>query len=443
MKAFFVMWIGQFVSLLGSAMTAFAIPIWVFGQTERVQELALLGLAFILPLILMSPVAGTIVDRNNRKMMMIVSDLASGLTTIVVLALVLTDSLQIWHLYVTNFVNGAFQTFQWPAYSSAISVMIPKEQYGRVAGLTSLARNGSRIFAPLLAGALLGLIGLQGILLIDIVTFTVAIVTLLFIHVPNPPRTAEGQKGQGSIWQESVYGFQYIWQRPSLMGLQLVFLFCNFLVTLAITMQAAMILARTDQDAAIFAWVSAAGAVGGVAGALLMSAWGGPKRRVHGVLLGWAITGLLGTSLVGIGQSWPVWAVGFFIGTGIIPILNGSNQAIWQSKVAPDIQGRVFSIRRLIAWVSNPLARVLAIPLADELLEPAMQEGGSLVSTFAWLVGTGPGAGMGLIFVFSGVIASIVGLSGYFVPAIRNVEDILPDHDTMERVAEEEPVAAT
>lgn len=443
MRAFFVMWIGQFVSLLGSAMTSFAIPIWVFGQTERVQELALLGLAFILPLILMSPVAGTIVDRNNRKMMMILSDLASGVTTIVVLALVLTDSLQIWHLYVTNFVNGAFQTFQWPAYSSAISVMISKEQYGRVAGLTSLARNGSHIFAPLLGGALLGLIGLQGILIIDIVTFTLAIGTLLFIHVPNPPRTVEGQKGQGSILQESAYGFQYIWQRPSLMYLQLVFLFGNFMVTIAITMQAAMILARTDQDATIFAWVSAAGAVGGVAGALLMSAWGGPKRRIHGVLLGWAITGLLGTSLVGIGQSWPVWAVGFFIGTGIIPILNGSNQAIWQSKVAPDIQGRVFSIRRLIAWVSNPLARVLAIPLADGLLEPAMQEGGSLVGTFAWLVGTGAGAGMSLIFVFTGLIASIVGLCGYFVPAIRNVEDILPDHDTMERVEEEQLAVAS
>ena len=438
MRAFFVMWIGQFVSLLGSAMTSFAIPIWVFGQTERVQELALVGLAFMLPLILMSPVAGTIVDRNNRKMMMIVSDLASGLTTIAVLALVLTDSLQIWHLYVTNFINGAFQTFQWPAYSSAISVMIPKEQYGRVAGLNSLARNGSHIFAPLLAGALLGVIGLQGILIIDIVTFTVAVSTLLFIHVPNPPRTTEGQKGKGSIWQESAYGFQYIWQRPSLLGLQLVFLGGNFIVTIAFTVQAAMILARTAQDATIFAWVSAAGAVGGVAGALLMSTWGGPKRRVHGVLMGWAITGILGTSLVGIGQSWPVWAVGFFIGTGIIPILNGSNQAIWQSKVAPDIQGRVFSIRRLIAWVSNPLARVLAIPLADQLLEPAMQEGGSLVGTFGWLVGTGPGAGMGLIFVFSGVIATIVGLCGYLVPAIRNVEDILPDHDTMERVTEEE-----
>jgi hypothetical protein len=120
-----------------------------------------------------------------------------------------------------------------------------------------------------------------------------------------------------------------------------------------------------------------------------------------------------------------------FLGTGLIPIINGSNQAIWQTKVAPDVQGRVFSIRRLIAWISNPLSRLLAIPLADKLLEPAMQEGGSLTNLFGGLVGTGPGAGMALIFVFAGIVASFIGLGGYLFPAIRNAEDILPDHDTM------------
>ena len=162
-----------------------------------------------------------------------------------------------------------------------------------------------------------------------------------------------------------------------------------------------------------------------------MSVWGGPKRRVHGVLGGWAASGVLGVTFVGIGQHWVIWAVSLFIGTGLIPIINGSNQAIWQAKVAPDVQGRVFSIRRLIAWVSNPLSRLLAIPLADKLLEPAMQEGGSLTNLFGQVVGTGPGAGMALIFVFAGMVASLVGLGGYLFPAIRNAEDILPDHDTM------------
>ncbi|MCA9936927.1 MAG: MFS transporter, partial [Anaerolineales bacterium] len=264
MKGFIVIWFGQFISLMGSAMTGFAIPIYIFGETERVRELALLGLAFMLPLIVFSPIAGTIVDRNSRKKMMILSDLAAGLTTIVVLILVRAGTLEVWHLYITNAINGAFQTLQWPAYSAAISVMIPKEQYGRANGLVMLAESGSNIFAPIMAGALLGFIGLQGILFIDIATFIFAIGALLFIFVPDPQRTKEGQAGQGSFWSETTYGFRYILQRPSLLGLQLVFFVGNFFSTLAFTAMAAMILYRTDQNAQIFAWVASAGAVGGV-----------------------------------------------------------------------------------------------------------------------------------------------------------------------------------
>ncbi|MCB8954473.1 MAG: MFS transporter [Ardenticatenales bacterium] len=435
MRSFMVMWVGQFVSLIGSAMTGFAIPIYIFGQTERVRELALLGLAFMLPLILVSPTAGALVDRSNRKFMMMISDLAAGMTTVAVLILVSLGRLEIWHLYITNAINGTFQAFQWPAYSAAISMMVPKEQYGRASGLMGLAENGSGIFAPLLAGALLAVIKLQGILLIDILTFIFAVGTLLFIHVPQPPRTVEGQEGQGSLLRESAYGFQYILKRPSLLGLQLIFLFGNFVASLAFTTLAAMILYRTNQDARIYGLVSSAGAAGGVVGGLIMSAWGGPKRRVHGVLFGWFLSGLVGMTLLGLGQAWPVWAVALFLGALLIPIINGSNQAIWQSKVAPDVQGRVFSVRRLIAWATNPLAQLAAIPLADAILEPAMREGGSLANTFGWLVGTGPGAGTALIFVFGGLIAAAIGLSGYLVPAIRNAESILPDHDQLERVA--------
>lgn len=434
MKGFLVVWIGQFISLLGSAMTGFAIPIYIFGETERVRELALLGLAFMLPLILFSPIAGTIVDRHDRKTMMILSDLVAGLTTIAVLILVRSGTLQIWHLYITNAINGAFQTLQWPAYSAAISVMVPKEQYGRANGLVMLAESGSNIFAPILAGALLGFIGLQGILLIDIVTFVFAISTLAFIFVPNPPRTVEGQKGQGSFWRESLYGFQYIWERPSLLGLQLVFFTGNFFSTLAFTAMAAMILYRVNQDAQIYAWVMSSGAVGGVLGGIAMSIWGGPKRRVHGVLAGWFCSGLLGMILLGVGRTWLIWAAATFLGNLLIPIINGSNQAIWQAKVAPDVQGRVFSVRRLIAWAVVPVANLLVIPLTDGWLEPAMRAEGSLVRTFSWLVGSGPGTGIALLFVFSGAVASLVGLSGYLFSAIRNAETLLPDHDEMERI---------
>ncbi len=436
MRAFAIIWFGQLISILGSAMTGFAIPIYIFGETERVRELALLGLAFMLPLIVFSPIAGTIVDRNNRKRMMILSDLAAGLTTVAVFVLVQLDILEIWHLYITNAINGAFQTLQWPAFSAAISTMIPKEQYGRANGLISLAESGSNIFAPIMAGALLGFIGLQGILLIDIVTFVFAIGTLLFVYVPDPQRTKEGQKGQGSFWSETIYGFRYIWERPSLLGLQLVFLIGNFFATLSFTAIAAFVLYRTNQDAQIFAWVASSGAVGGVLGGLAMSTWGGPKKRVHGVLLGWFFSGLLGFVLLGLGRVWLVWAAAAFLGNLISPVINASNQAIWQAKVAPDVQGRVFSVRRLIAWAVVPLANLLVIPLTDGWLEPTMRQGGSLVESFSWLVGSGPGAGIALLFIATGFITALVGLSGYLFRAIRDAELLLPDHDQLELAQE-------
>ena len=430
MIGFTVVWVGQLVSLLGTSMTNFALTIWAFEQTGRATDLALIGFFFLVPLLIVSPIAGAIVDRNDRKMMMMVSDLASGVVTIIVLILFATDLLQVWHLYITAAISGTFQTFQWPAYSAAISTMLPKEQYARANGMISLAESGSGIFAPVLAGALLSFFGLNAVFAIDIVTFIVAIGALLIVKIPTPKRTEAGAESQGSLWQESAYGFRYILARPSLLGLQMLFFGANFMSALGFTVFAPMILARTGSNELIFGSVQSAAAIGGVAGGLLMSAWGGPKRLVYGVVFGWALTGVA-QSVFGAGQIVPVWLVAGFVMAAIGPIINGSNQAIWQAKVAPDVQGRVFAIRRLIAWVSTPIAQLAAGPLADFVMEPAMQEGGALAETFGWLVGTGNGAGMGLMMVISGLFVSVVALGAFTVPIVHNAEDILPDHEQM------------
>jgi hypothetical protein len=203
----------------------------------------------------------------------------------------------------------------------------------------------------------------------------------------------------------------------------------NFFQNVAFGVLAPMILARTGNNELIFGTVQSAGAIGGLVGGLVMTAWGGPKRRVHGVLLSWFCIGLLGTTVVGLGRTLPVWVVGMFLRMFFSPVVNGSNQAIWQAKVSPDVQGRVFATRATIAWLVMPLGRLLSGPLADHVLEPAMAEGGSLVPVFGWLVGTGAGAGMGLQFAIAGLLAALAGLSGYTVAAVRNAEDILPDHD--------------
>ncbi len=429
MRGFTVVWTGQLVSLLGTNMTGFALSIWAYQVTGSATALALVQFFFITPLIIMSPIAGALVDRSNRKLMMMLSDLASGLATLGLLLLFITGNLQIWHLYVSAAIQGTFQTFQWPAYSAAISTMLPKEQYGRANGMMSLAESASGIFAPALAAAVLAFAGLGGVLLIDVVTFVFAIAALLVVYVPQPQVTEAGLQGRGSIWKESVYGLRYILERPSLLGLQIVFLVSNLLFGLAFAVFAPMILARTNSDEASFAAVQTAAAIGGVAGGVAMSAWGGPRRRVHGVLLGWTLVSLVSALLLGMGQALPMWIIGVFVGSFLTPVINGSNQAIWQAKVAPDVQGRVFATRRLIAWLTSPLTPLIAGPLSDLVLEPAMRMGGSLVGVFGGLVGSGPGAGMALLFVATGVLGAIVGLAAYLVSAVRDAEDILPDHD--------------
>ena len=430
MFGFTIVWLGQIVSVLASAMSQFGLTIWMFEKTGSATALGLMQVFFITPFLLISPFAGVMVDRHNRKMMMMVSDLGAGLATVLILVFQALGILQFWHLYFASVIYGLGMAFQWPAYSAAITTLVPKEQYGRANGMMSLIDAGPGVVAPLLAGALLPVIGLTGILTFDVVTFLLAIGALMIVHIPQPPRTEEGKQGEGSIWKEATYGFKYIFARPSLLGLQLIFFAGNLFSGIGFTLLAPMILSRTANDSLMLGSAQTAGAIGGLIGGILMSAWGGFKRRVHGVLFGWIISGI-GMAIIGLAGGLPIWIIGMVITALVVPLVNGSNQAIWQAKVAPDVQGRVFSARRLIAWFTNPISPIIAGTMADFVLEPQMRVSGTLSDTFGWLVGMGPGAGMGLLIVFCGLFGAVVGLAGYFYPAIRNAEDILPDHDVV------------
>lgn len=429
MRGFVIVWLGQVVSMLGTGMTNFALSFWIFQQTGEATALTWAIFFFMAPSVLFSPVAGAIVDRSNRKTVMIVSDLLAGVATILLLLLLAGDNLQIWHIYVANLLAGAANAFQFPAYSAAVTMMLPKEQYGRAAGMLSLAGSASGILAPAFAGALLGPLGLVGIMGIDVATFLFAVLALAVVHIPQPEVTAAGRTGQGSLLQESAYGFRYIFARPSLLGLQMVFFFINFLAMFGFAVMVPMILARTGNNEIALASVQSVGAIGGVIGGVLLSTWGGPKRKVNGVLLGMVGVSILSQTLMGVGQTVLIWATASFMGQFLIPILNGSNQAIWQAKVAPDVQGRVFAVRRLIAQITAPVATAVAGPLADHVFEPAMRPDGVLAPFFGWLVGTGTGSGMALMFVVTGLFGVAVGLGGYLFPAIRNAEALLPDHE--------------
>jgi MFS family permease len=432
MFGFTLVWLGQIVSVLATNMTAFALTIWVFEMTGSATALGLMQVFFITPFLLISPIAGVMIDRHNRKLMMMISDLMAGAATVAILSLQVFGALEVWHLYAAAIFQGLGNAFQWPAYSAAISTMVPKEKYGRANGMMSLIEAGPGVLAPMLAGALLPVAGFTGILAVDVVTFLIAVLVLLFVHIPQPARTAEGEQAQGGMLKEAWFGFQYIFARPSLLGLQLVFFFGNLCLGIAFTVLAPMVLLRTGNDSASLGLVQSAGAIGGVVGGVLMSAWGGFRRRVHGVLAGWIVSSFF-FALAGVGTSLWLWVAATALSSVLSPLINTSNQAIWQSKVAPDMQGRVFSARRLIAWMTNPISPLIAGTLADYVLEPAMRVPSGLSSAFGWLVPPGPGAGMGLLIFFSSLGGILAGLAGYLSQPVRHAEDILPDHDTLAR----------
>lgn len=430
MFAFIIIWLGQIVSVLASGMSQFALTIFMYEKTESATALGLMQVFYITPFLLISPFAGVMVDRYNRKLMMMVSDLGAGLATLGILAVLYFDVWQFWHMYVASVIFGLGNAFQWPAYSAAISTMVPKEQLGRANGLMSLMEAGPGVIAPVLAGALLPVIRLTGILFLDVATFLIAIGTLLAVHVPQPARTQEGAQARGGMLKEAAYGFKYIFARPSLLGLQLIFFAGNLFSGIGFTVFAPMILSRSGNDSLMYGSVQSAGAIASLIGGVLMSTWGGFKRRVHGVLFGWILNGI-GMAIIGLAGGLPVWIAGVVLSSIVIPLVNGSNQAIWQSKVAPDLQGRVFSARRLIAWCTNPISPIIGGLLADLWLEPAARMGTGLPAAFSWLVGTGAGAGMGLLIVFCGAASALVGMAGYFVRPVVHAEALLPDHDAL------------
>jgi hypothetical protein len=314
--------------------------------------------------------------------------------------------------------------------------MVPKEQYGRANGLMSLIDSGPAVFSPILAGALLPVIGLTGILVIDVVTFFLAIGALLIVHVPQPELTQEGQAGKGSLLKEAVFGFQYIFARRSLLSLLLVIMCLNLVGGLSQSLFAPMILLRTDNNSASLGAIQSAFAVGGVVGGLIVSAWGGFKKRIRGMLIGWSLYAFFGLILFGLGRNLYMWIPVAFLAAINFPLTQSASNAIWQAKVTPDVQGRVFSAHRLIAWLVDPIMPVVSGLMADYVMEPAMNANTGLAHAFGGLVGTSPGSGMSLQFIISGLLYLSVTAAAWFIPAIRNVETILPDYDQLKKVEE-------
>jgi MFS transporter, DHA3 family, macrolide efflux protein len=424
MKTFITIWAGQLASTLGSALTNFALGVWIYQTTGSATLFAVTMLVSILPYIALSPVAGVLVDRWDRRLIMIFADSGAGLSSLFIAVMLFTGRLEVWHIYLSAFFNSAFSTFQWPAYSAATSLLVPKEHLGRAGGMTQIGDAISQLAAPAIAGALFVTAGLRAILLVDVATYAIALATLLFVRFPQPAVTEEGLAARGSFWSEASYGWRYIRARPGLLGLLMTFAALNFLVSTTFALYTPLILGLTTPDR--LGYLNAVGGAGMLVGTLLMSTWGGPKRKIFGIFAAEMMLGAT-TLLFGLRLSIPLIAINNFWFMIAMPISNGCSQAIWQTKVKQDIQGRVFSIRRMIAFSIMPLAYALAGPLAERLFEPWMAEGGRLAGLLGPVMGTGPGHGIGLIFVLFGALY-IVGVWVIMLhPRIRRLELEIPD----------------
>jgi MFS transporter len=424
MTTFAVVWAGQLASLVGSALTSFALGVWVFERTGSATQFALIGLFNVLPRVLLSPLAGALVDRWDRRRVMIAADVGAALGTAAIFVLSATGLLQVWHIYLITAIGAAFGTVQWPAYAASTGLLVPERHLGRANGMVQFARAASEILAPVAAGFLVQTIRLEGVIAIDLGTFILAVGTLLVVRFPAHARADPGDRG--TFWQEMAFGWTYITARRGLLGLLAFFAAVNFLWGMVGALIAPMILGFASSDV-LGTIVSVAG-VGMLAGSLAMSVWGGPRRRIHGVLFFEMLSGACFV-LMGLRPSPGGWSIaaGAFGAHVTIAMVYGCNQAIWQRKVAPGVQGRVFAAQQMLARSTSPLAYLLAGPLAERLFDPWLSAGGWLSGTVGQVVGVGPGRGIGLMFIVMGLLKVAVTVAGYLYPRIRHVEQELPD----------------
>jgi len=416
---FFSIWSGQALSLLGSQLVQFALVWWLTKTTGSATVLATATLVGFLPQVMLGPLAGTLVDRWNRRVTMIAADGIIALATLGLMLLFWTGQVQIWHVYLLMFIRASAGGFHWPAMQASTTLMVPKEHLSRIQGLNQMLNGGMSIASAPLGALLMEVMPVQGILSIDVGTALLAILPLFFVAVPQPEKTQAAAPGesQGSVWAELRAGLKYVWGWPGLVMILIMATLINVLLNPAFALMPILITKHFGGGALQLAWMESSWGIGVIAGGLLLSVWGGFKRRILTSLLG-----LMGIGLgsLGVGLA-PASALGFAIGAMLLsgiaqPLTNGPLIAVLQSAVAPEMQGRVFTLVMSSAAAMTPLGLMVAGPLADNF-------------------------GVQTWFIVGGVATILMGLTGLFIPAIMHIEDGRGDNSPV--VAEKPALAPT
>jgi DHA3 family macrolide efflux protein-like MFS transporter len=398
MSQFFILWSGQAVSLLGSQLVQFALIWWLTQETGSATILALASMVGLLPQVILGPIIGALVDRWNRRKILLVADSAVALASLVLAILFFSGTAQIWHVFVLMFVRSIGGGFHGPAMIASTSLMVPKQHLTRIQGLNQTLNGGLNILAAPLGAILLEYLPMEGILGIDVITASFAIAPLFFVLIPQPESSRGDGESPSTLIEDMKLGFSYMLGWPGLMAISIMAVLINMLLTPAFSLLPILITEHFGGDALYLGGMQSAMGVGVVLGGMVLGAWGGFKRRILT-----SITGLLmlGLAVLAIGV---MPASLFAVATGAIfmvgftlPIVNGPIMAVMQVTVAPEMQGRVFTLLQSMAGAMSPVGLAIAGPIAD------------------WI-------GVQTWYIAGGVVCFLMGLVGFFIPAISRVE---------------------
>ncbi len=398
---FFTIWSGQAISLFGSRLVQFALIWWLTQETGSATVLAIASLIGLLPTVILGPFAGALVDRWKRRQVMLVVDTAIALASLLLAYLYAIDAVSVSTVYVLLLVRGIGESFHWPSMSAATSLMVPNEQLTRVQGLNQMLQGGLSIVAAPLGALLLGLLPMQAIMMIDVVTAAFAILPLLAITIPevNQRERLSPVEKPATFWEDFRSGLRYVWSWPGLLMLMILAMVINFLLTPAGALLPILVSEYFQGGALQLGWIESAFGFGMVAGGLLLSVWGGFKKRILTSMFG--LIGLgIGFGMIGLIPSNLFWVgvVSAFFAAGMLPIINGPVHAILQSAVEPEMQGRVFTLVGSLGSAMSPLGLIVAGPVADA------------IGVQSW-------------YIIGGVSCILMALVGYSIPALMNIED--------------------
>ncbi len=400
--SFFSIWTGQAFSLVGSRMVQFALVWWLTETTGSATVLAMATLVAILPGVILGPFAGTLVDRWNRQVVMIAADGFVALVTAWLAYLFWSGSATMWHVYAAMLARALGGAFHWPSMQASTSLMVPKRHLSRVAGLNQTMQGALSIVAPPLGALLLSLLPLQEIMAIDLTTAALAIGPLFFVSIPQPKK-ATGAAQKSSVWGDFRRGLRYVSGWPGLMIILVMAMVINFVVNPAFSLMPLLVTEHFGGEALQLGWLQSAWGVGMLLGGLLLSVWGGFRRRIYTSMMGLVLGGM-SIMVLGLVPGNLFWLalVALLVAGFMNPLINGPLFAILQASVAPEMQGRVFTLVQSLAGAMMPLSLAVAGPVSDAI-------------------------GVQTWYIFGGAIFALVGILTFFVPAVSKLEDGRPE----------------